>query len=270
MTRTLAGSPQPDARAATVLLDELHTGRFQSGADSHEGGGPRRVLAGFKPSKGAGRGRSSFGKLIPAPVKQCSGCPKLCRCYVLFHDIPLANVQKHDIRFYGPQGDRARCSSTPPGLTKDQEGPRPMAMTTNTTLGIGRAVTALSRRQFGGFLLAALTGVAFAGAVVLPDPNEMFPAEADGFAGAINRSMAAAPPGQTVEAWARTSQEGRLLLLMRCLTPEQQQVFLRAGRRMAAGMPPQEAALLAFQEAGMNEAEVAAAMAALPGLAGEA
>ncbi|MGI4943743.1 MAG: hypothetical protein ACRYHQ_24785 [Janthinobacterium lividum] len=145
-----------------------------------------------------------------------------------------------------------------------------MAVTTNTTLGACRAVTAPSRRQFGGFLLAALTGATFAGAVVLPDPGETFPAEADGFAGAINRSMAAAPPGQTVEAWARTSPEGRLLLLMRRLTPEQQEVFLRAGRRMVAGMPPREAALLAFQEAGMSEAELAEAMAALPAPAGEA
>ena len=178
MTRTLARSPQPDARAATVLLDELDAGRLKSGADGREGGGPRRVLAGLKPSKGAGRGRSSFGQLIPAPVEQCSGCPKLCGCYVLFHDIPLANVQKHDIRFCGPQGDRARCSSTPPGLTKDQEGPRPMAVTTNITLGACRAGTAPSRRQLGGATLAALCGVAFAGTVVLPDPGEAFPAAA--------------------------------------------------------------------------------------------
>ncbi len=141
----------------------------------------------------------------------------------------------------------------------------PKATHTHTT----GCVVAPSRRQFGAFVLAALTGAAFVGAVVLPDPGETFPAEADGFAGAINRNMAAAPPGQTVEAWARTSPEGRLLLLMRRLTPEQQQVFLRAGRRMVAGMPPREAAMLAFQEAGMNKVEVAEAMAALPAPAGE-
>ncbi|MGI4946972.1 MAG: hypothetical protein ACRYHQ_41510 [Janthinobacterium lividum] len=144
-----------------------------------------------------------------------------------------------------------------------------MAVTINTTLGAGRAVTAPSRRQFGGFILAALTGVAFAGAVVLPDPGETFPAEADTFAASLNRSMTAAPPGQTVEAWARTSTEGRILLLMRRLTPEQQEVFIRAGRRMVAGMPPREAALLAFRESGMAEAEVAEKMASLPAPAGE-
>ncbi|MGI4793264.1 MAG: hypothetical protein ACRYG8_04100 [Janthinobacterium lividum] len=53
-----------------------------------------------------------------------------------------------------------------------------MAVTTNTTLGTCRAVTAPSRRQFGGSILAAACGAAFAGAVVLPDPGEAFPSPA--------------------------------------------------------------------------------------------
>jgi len=44
-----------------------------------------------------------------------------------------------------------------------------MAAESTTTLGIGRAVTAPSRRQLGAASLAALCGAAFAGAVVLPD-----------------------------------------------------------------------------------------------------
>ena len=45
-----------------------------------------------------------------------------------------------------------------------------MAANSTTTLGTGRAVTAPSRRQIvGGTVLAALTGAAFGGAVVLPD-----------------------------------------------------------------------------------------------------
>ena len=47
-----------------------------------------------------------------------------------------------------------------------------MAVTTDTTLGACRAVTAPSRRQLGGSLLAAACGAAFAGAVVLPDLRE--------------------------------------------------------------------------------------------------
>ncbi|MGI4797887.1 MAG: hypothetical protein ACRYG8_28335 [Janthinobacterium lividum] len=39
-------------------------------------------------------------------------------------------------------------------------------------------VVAPSRRQFGGATLAALCGVAFAGAIVLPNPGEAFPATA--------------------------------------------------------------------------------------------
>jgi hypothetical protein len=51
-----------------------------------------------------------------------------------------------------------------------------MAATSNTTLGTRRAVLAPSRRQLiGGSILAALSGAAFAGAVVLPDPGEAFP-----------------------------------------------------------------------------------------------
>ena len=80
----------------------------------------------------------------------------------------------------------------------------------------------------------------------------------------IADSLAAAPPDQTVAEWARTSFEGRALTIFRKLPPTGQEAFLRAGRRMVDGMPPREAALLAFQEAGMNEAEVAEAMAGLP------
>ncbi len=86
----------------------------------------------------------------------------------------------------------------------------------------------------------------------------------------IAASMAAAPPGQTVEEWARTSVEGRVLMLMRNLTPAGQEAFLQAGLRLVEGMPPREVALLAFQEAGMSEAEVAEAMASLPTPAGKA
>jgi hypothetical protein len=52
-----------------------------------------------------------------------------------------------------------------------------MAAASNTTFGTRRAVLAPSRRQFGGASLAALCGAVFAGAVVLPDPGEAFPAE---------------------------------------------------------------------------------------------
>ncbi len=52
-----------------------------------------------------------------------------------------------------------------------------MAVESPTTLGTRRAVTAPSRRQLGGSILAAACGAAFAGAVVLPDPGEAFPAE---------------------------------------------------------------------------------------------
>ena len=47
-----------------------------------------------------------------------------------------------------------------------------MAMTTDTTLGARRAVTAPSRRQFGASALAAAVGAAFAGAVVFPDAGD--------------------------------------------------------------------------------------------------
>lgn len=86
----------------------------------------------------------------------------------------------------------------------------------------------------------------------------------------IADSKAAAPPGQTVEEWSRTSIEGRVLMLMRDLTPAGQEAFLQAGRRLVDGVPPREVALLAFQEAGMSEAEVVKAMAALPTSEGEA
>ncbi|MGI4795067.1 MAG: hypothetical protein ACRYG8_13530, partial [Janthinobacterium lividum] len=86
----------------------------------------------------------------------------------------------------------------------------------------------------------------------------------------IADSLAAAPPEQTVAEWARTSFEGRALMIFRDLPPKGQEAFLQAGRRLADGVPPCEAARLAFQEAGMSEAEVAEAMASLPALAGEA
>ncbi|MGI4797490.1 MAG: hypothetical protein ACRYG8_26275 [Janthinobacterium lividum] len=51
-----------------------------------------------------------------------------------------------------------------------------MAAESTTTLGTRRAVNAPSRRHLiGGSILAALTGAAFAGAIVLPDPGETFP-----------------------------------------------------------------------------------------------
>lgn len=87
---------------------------------------------------------------------------------------------------------------------------------------------------------------------------------------AIADSMAAAPPGQTVAEWARTSVEGRFLMIFRGLPPEGQEAWLRAGRRMADGMPVREAALLAYQEVGMSEAAIAEAMAALPAPVGGA
>ncbi|MGI4797489.1 MAG: hypothetical protein ACRYG8_26270 [Janthinobacterium lividum] len=86
----------------------------------------------------------------------------------------------------------------------------------------------------------------------------------------IAASLATAPPDQSVAEWARTSFEGRALMILRKLPMEGQEVFLRAGRRMADGMPPREAALLAYRECGMSEAEIAAAMAALPAPAEEA
>jgi len=49
----------------------------------------------------------------------------------------------------------------------------PQATHTHTT----GCVVASSRRQFGASTLAALCGAAFAGAVVLPDPGEAFPAQ---------------------------------------------------------------------------------------------
>lgn len=51
-----------------------------------------------------------------------------------------------------------------------------MAAEPNITLGTSRAVIAPSRRQLGASILAASCGAAFAGAVVLPDPGEAFPA----------------------------------------------------------------------------------------------
>ncbi len=82
--------------------------------------------------------------------------------------------------------------------------------------------------------------------------------------------LPAAKPEQTVAEWARTSIEGRFLMIFRKLLPEGQEAWLRAGRRMADGMPVREAALLVYQEVGMSEAEIAEAMAALPAPAGEA
>jgi hypothetical protein len=84
-------------------------------------------------------------------------------------------------------------------------------------------------------------------------------------AAAVQPDAAADPADET---WTRNSNETRAILLMRTLTPAGQEAFVRAGRRMVAGMPPREAALLAFQESGMDEAEVADAMAELPTAAG--
>lgn len=77
-------------------------------------------------------------------------------------------------------------------------------------------------------------------------------------------------PEQTVADWARNSVEVRYLRTFRKLSPERQEAWLRAGRRMADGMPVHEAALLAYRECGMSEAEVAEAMAGLPTQAEEA
>lgn len=84
-----------------------------------------------------------------------------------------------------------------------------------------------------------------------------------------NTVKADAAPEQTVADWARNDVEVRALLIYRKLSPKGQQAFLQAGRRMADGMPVREAALLAYQEVGMSEAEIAEAMAALPTPAGE-
>lgn len=53
----------------------------------------------------------------------------------------------------------------------------------------------------------------------------------------ISRSMAAAPPGMTLDQWARTTPEGRVFTLMRRLTEAQQEAFLGAGERLVEGMP---------------------------------
>lgn len=58
------------------------------------------------------------------------------------------------------------------------KGTQIMAATSTDALGIGRAVNAPSRRQLGGSMLAAVCSAAFAGAVVLPDRGEAFPAPA--------------------------------------------------------------------------------------------
>jgi len=64
------------------------------------------------------------------------------------------------------------CYSTAPGLTRSKDTPMPQAAHTHTT----GCFSAPSRRQLGGSTLAALCGAAFAGAVMLPDPGEAFPA----------------------------------------------------------------------------------------------
>ncbi len=82
--------------------------------------------------------------------------------------------------------------------------------------------------------------------------------------------QADAAPEQTVADWARTSVEVRYLRTFRKMSPEKQEAWLRAGRRIVDGMPIHEAALLAYHEVGMSEAEIAEAMAALPTPVGEA
>ncbi len=74
----------------------------------------------------------------------------------------------------------------------------------------------------------------------------------------IARSMAAAPPDQSVSEWARTTAEGRMLTTMRTLTPEQQEAWLRCLRHMADGMPAREAALCMYRECGLGEAKAMA------------
>ena len=71
----------------------------------------------------------------------------------------------------------------------------------------------------------------------------------------ISRSIANAPPGMTLDAWARTTIEGRVLILFRDLTEPQQEAFIRGLRRIAAGMPIPEAAVLMYRECGDTEAE---------------
>ncbi len=71
----------------------------------------------------------------------------------------------------------------------------------------------------------------------------------------VARSMAAAPPGQSVGDWARTTAEGRMLTTMRTLTEPQQEAWLRCLRRIVKGVPVREAALEMYRECGIAEAE---------------
>ncbi len=75
-----------------------------------------------------------------------------------------------------------------------------MAAKSTTTLGICRAVTAPSRRQIGGSILAAACGAAFAGAVVLPNPGEAFPAVASPDTSLLRLCAAAAEADRKSEA----------------------------------------------------------------------
>lgn len=74
---------------------------------------------------------------------------------------------------------------------------------------------------------------------------------------AISRSMRDAPPRQTMDEWARTTNEVRLLILMRELTAPQQEAWLRGMRRIVDGMPIPQATLLLYRECGDTEAEAA-------------
>lgn len=62
----------------------------------------------------------------------------------------------------------------------------------------------------------------------------------DSLSDAVARSLAAAPPGQTVEEWARTTVEGRMIVIARTMTPAQWQAWMRAGARMVRGMPAED------------------------------
>ena len=73
----------------------------------------------------------------------------------------------------------------------------------------------------------------------------------DSLSDAVARSLAAAPPGQTVEEWARTTVEGRMIVLAQTLAPAPREAWMRAGARMVRGMPAEEARRLARKECGM-------------------
>lgn len=74
---------------------------------------------------------------------------------------------------------------------------------------------------------------------------------------AISRSMAAAPPGQTVDEWARTTPEGRMVMVMRKLTVPQREAWLQCLRNIVEGMPIETAALRLYGECGVDAVEAA-------------